>query len=253
MVDQYNPYGSLTYEQTGTGPGGVPMWTSSLKLSPEQQQLFDTLQGTKGIAGQQGQTLLQGAAYGARPAGEVIGDATAGNTRAIMDNMVGYLQPFQATEKQQLDTQLRNQGLAPGTPGYDNAMRSLDTNHSLAVQNFLGTIQPQAYEQAYRTYNLPAELSAKLAGLGAPGDPTQDLIQTPQLSIKPADLTGAYSASQSAAMDQYKAELAQQQSMMSGLFGIPTAVVGGLAANPMMASKGLSAMSGLFGSQPLSK
>jgi hypothetical protein len=41
--------------------------------------------------------------------------------------------------------------------------------------------------------------------------------------------------------------------MMSGLFGIPTAVVGGLAANPMMASKGLSAMSGLFGSQPLSK
>ncbi len=37
MVNQYNPYGSLTYSQTGTGPGGVPIYSSKMELTPAQQ------------------------------------------------------------------------------------------------------------------------------------------------------------------------------------------------------------------------
>ena len=45
--NQFDPYGSVTYSQTGTGPGGVPIYSSNTSLSPTQQGLLNTLQGTQ--------------------------------------------------------------------------------------------------------------------------------------------------------------------------------------------------------------
>src|ERR1700675_4003082 len=59
--NQYDPYGSLTYQQTGTGPGGTPIYSSSVNLSPQQQTLLNQLQGTQTTAGQQAGSLLGGA------------------------------------------------------------------------------------------------------------------------------------------------------------------------------------------------
>lgn len=47
-VNQNTPYGSVTYDVTGTGPNGVPRWTQTTTESANQQQLRE-LQEQQGI------------------------------------------------------------------------------------------------------------------------------------------------------------------------------------------------------------
>lgn len=227
MVNQYNPYGSLTYNQTGASPDGTPLYSSSLQLTPQQQQMFDTLQGTKSMAGAQGGKLLSDANYGNGNPADIIGDSTKGNTAAYMQAQTAYLDPFFTTQRDQLDTKLKNQGLAPGMPGYDNALRSYETNRNLSVGKLASDFEPQAYQQATANYLLPGQLAENLANFGAPGDPKAELTNAPGLSVQPANLTGAITGQQSNAMDAYKAQQAQYSAMMNGLFGVGSAAAGG--------------------------
>lgn len=245
MVNQVNPYGSMTYMQSGTSPDGTPLYTSTVNLSPENKRLLETLQGTQTTAGQQGFNLLKGANYGAAQPGDIIGDSTSGLVKDAMARQVGYLDPFFKTQTDQMDTKLRNQGFAPGEPGYDNAMRGLTNTQNLSVTGFLSNIEPQMFDQSMKTYKMPAELAGSLAGFAAPRDPTW--TQTPQLSIGPADLTGATASANQANMEAYKAENAKNSSMMSGLFGIPTAILGGMG----QAGAFGGGMGALMGAAPL--
>lgn len=236
MTNQVNPYGSMTYMQSGTSPDGTPLYTSTVNLSPENQRLLQTLQGTQATAGQQGFNLLQGANYGASQPGDVIGNSTSGLVKDAMAKQVAYLQPTMDYDIDRMDTRLRNQGFAPGQPGYDQAMDGLRLNQGKQIQGFLSNIEPQMFDQSVRSYMLPAQLSGSLSGFGAPKDPTW--TQTPQLNIGPADLTGATASANQANMEAYKAESAKNNAMMSGLFGIPTSIIGGMATggafNPLM-------------------
>src|ERR1700722_4940864 len=83
-VNQVTPTGSLTYTQTGTGPGGVPTYTATQTLSPEEQALLTSLQGNQATAGKAASGLLAGANYGSTDPSTVIGDATSGNTKALL-------------------------------------------------------------------------------------------------------------------------------------------------------------------------
>ena len=132
--NQYDPYGSLTYQQTGTGPGGTPIYLSSVNLSPAQQTFLNQLQGTQTTAGQQAGSLLAGANYGSQLPTQAIGDLTSGLTGQNMSAYLAASDLFFQTQTSQLDAQLCNQGLVPGSPAYDNAMRSNTTNQGYAVE-----------------------------------------------------------------------------------------------------------------------
>jgi len=227
MVNQSNPYGSLSYSQTGTSADGTPLYTASTTLSQPNQQLLDILQGTQKTAGQQGQNLIAGANYGASSPTDVIGNATSGLVKDAMQKQVSYLDPYFKTQTDQLDTKLRNQGFAPGQPGYDTAMRALQNNQGNTVTGFESQIEPQMFQQAQSTYLMPAQLGESLSGFGSPTQPT--FGTTPSLSIQPANLIGATANAQQAQQQTYQDQLAQNNSMMSGLFGIPTAILGGWA------------------------
>lgn len=229
MVNQSNPYGSLNYQQVGTSPDGTPIYNANVNLSPEQQQLYNTLMGSKGSAGSQAQSLIQGANYGSTSPTTAIGDMTSGLTSQMLGKEVASLQPFQQTERDQLDTKLKNQGLAPGNPAYDNAMRGLDTNQNLAVTNFLASAEPQAFQQATQQYLMPAQLGTQLAAFGSPTNPNQSFVQTPGLNIQPANLIGANSTMGQNALQAYNAQYGQYGDLMKGLFGIGTNVLGALS------------------------
>lgn len=256
MTNQLNPLGSLTYTQTGVGPGGVPMWTSNLQLSPTQQALFDLLAGTKKTAGQAGSNLIAGANYGAAQPKDVIGGMTTGLTGELMAKQLEYYKPFFNMERDQLDTKLRNQGLAPGNLAYDNAMRQLDTNHGLVISKAASDFEAQAFDQASKLYGMPWQLGSAMAGFGAPGDVKSELVTTPQLNIQPANLIGATANAQDMLMKQYEAEQKKSSDSMSGLFGIPTAILGGWAKGGFPGLSGIgealggigSGIAGLFGS-----
>jgi hypothetical protein len=230
MVNQVNPYGNLSYAQTGTSANGTPLYTATTSLSPAQQQLLTELTGTQTTAGKQAGTLLKNANYGANPT-DVIGNGTTGLTGAAVAQQTAYLNPYFQTQTSQLDTQLRNQGFAPGQPGYDNAMRALQNNQNNTVTGFISQIEPQMFQQATQEYQMPAQMAESLAQFGAPTNPTQSFTSTPSLNITPANLTQATANAQQAQQQTYQDQLAQNNAMMSGLFGVGSAVLGGWAKN----------------------
>jgi hypothetical protein len=177
-VNQITPYGSLTYQQTGVGPNGVPTYTATTNLSPAQQQLLQTLQGNQQTAGTQAGQVLQNANYGASalpaavgalpeinpsalpslpnlPTVSGLGDMTSGLTGQLLAKETSYLNPFFTPQVDQLDAKLRNQGLAPGTPAYDQAMNALRQTQNQTVTGFLAQAEPAAFQQALTTQITP--------------------------------------------------------------------------------------------------
>lgn len=227
MINQYNPYGSLAYTQTGTSANGTPMYSASTSLSPQQQNLLNLYTSGQSQAGTAANGLLQNANYGGTNYNDYIGNATSGLTGKAVQQQTAYLQPYFQTQSDQLDTKLKNQGFAPGQPGYDTAMRALQNNQNNTVTGFISQIEPQMFQQAQTEYLTPAQLSTTLGAYGAPTQPT--FQNTPQLNIQPANLIGATANAQSAQQQTYQDQLNQNNAMMSGLFGVGSGVLGGWA------------------------
>lgn len=225
MVSQSNPYGSLTYQQTGTGPNGAPIYSATMTLSPEQQQLYNALVGNQSTSGQQAQALLSGANYGSVSPADAIGDMSSGYMGQMMDKYQASVSPFQQMSRDRLDTQLRNQGLAPGNPAYDNAMRGLDTSQNLANSQAAANYANQAFQQANTLYNAPWTIAQQMAKFGAPGDVKSNIVQTPTTNVESANQIAATANAQQALQNQYNAQYQQYGDMMNGLFKIGTAAL----------------------------
>lgn len=224
-VNQVTPTGSLTYTQTGVGANGTPTYTATQTLSPAQQSLLEQLQGNQATAGSAASKLLAGANYGATDPSKIIGDATSGNTQALLKQETDYLAPQFKSQTDQLDTKLRTQGIFPDSPAYQQQMRDLQLNQNQAITGFLATAEPQAYQQAVTSYGLPASMAASFMGLQAPAG--LGLTTTPQSTMNPANLEGDVSSANTANMAAYNAEMNQQNAMMSGLFGLGAAGISG--------------------------
>jgi hypothetical protein len=244
MVNQNNPYGSLNYvtqkDPSGkpiTGPGGIPLYTANVTMSPIEQQLFNILTGTQTAAGTAGQKLISGAGYGDKSPTDVIGDKTSGLTGQLLSGYTQAMQPFFTTQQQQLDTQLRNQGLFPGSPAYDNSMRSLQTNVANAVAGATSQFEPQAFNQASQLYQMPASIGGALAALGQPQTPNSSLVQTPQLNINPPDVIGAYANAENEALQAQQNNAAQTTSLINTLMSPINAALGGWARGPAPGGK----------------
>ena len=250
MVNQVNPWGSLTYDQQTdangnpvTGPGGVPLYNATTKLSAPQQSIFDTLQGTQKIAGTQGQGLLRNANYDAQDPTKVIGDATTGNTSAIMKHELDYLSPFFNPQIAQEDTKLKNQGLSENSPAYQQAMNALRQSQGQTVSGFLAQAEPEAYKQAYQNYMTPLTMSNQLMGMSQPGNVNANLAPAPGLSITPANYTGAVADANAANLAAFTAKTKANSDMLTNAFRIPSTILGGLAAGPA----GAAMASSMFG------
>ena len=300
QLNQNNQYGSLSYTQTGVGPNGVPTYSANVSLNPQEQALFNQYTQNRGQAGSlspglfntssnligggagevgagnsmtaEGNQIINNANYTGQNASDVIGNMTSGNTQALLGKETSYLDPYFQTQTSQLDTQLRSQGLKPGDPGYDNAMRGLSGNQNQAVTGFLAQAEPQAYSQAVQSYELPAQLGESLGGYGTnvaqagtgqvtsgegvgtfgagmasfgnAGNPNSSFVNAPQYNMPGANLIGATANDQQAQMQAYQAQLQQNSAMMSGIAGIGSTVLGAATGNPMMMMGGLGSMGG---------
>jgi Chaperone of endosialidase len=230
MVNQNNPFGSLGYQQIGVGPDGTPIYGSSISLSPQQQQLYNILTGTQTAAGLGGSNLISSAGYGNVSPAMAIGTGTSGISGDLMKGYTSLMQPFFTQQTQQLDTQLRNQGLFPSPSAdpanpqtwgpYERAMYQNQTTQAQQVAGAAAQFQPQAFQEATSLYTMPATLGMQLAGFGQYQLPTGALVQTPGLGITPADYTGAVSQMENIQQQNYQAQIAQQDALMSGLFGL---------------------------------
>lgn len=226
--NQNTPYGSLSYTADPNSPSGYDINTS---LTPQQQQLLNTQQGTQATVGGAGEALAGNEAANWAN-GPNLDPSTMTNTTLAMENK--YLQPWFKQQNDNMTAQLQNEGFAPGTEAYTNAMRGLTEGQQGTIANTFAQIEPQAFQQAVTSYQLPLQAEQQLMGMSSPTGPT--FQQTPTAQIQPPNFSNL-------AEQNYQNQMQQYGSMMSGLSGIASAGVGGWARAGF---PGASSVPGMF-------
>lgn len=193
--NQGSTYGTINYVGDPSSPSGYRLVSS---LSPEQQQLYNTQTGTQGIAGQTAQDLL-------RNTSGMYSQAFNGNNQAVTDKLNQwsgqYLQPIFNQQSSNLEAELRNQGLTPGSEAYNNAKNLLARNQGDVTTSYLTKNQQQGFDQALKEYQTPLSTLAGLYGMSAPTGPTQ--MGTPNAQIQPANYQGAVQSNYEQQMQNY--------------------------------------------------
>jgi hypothetical protein len=229
MVNQTGPTGSLTYSTDPNSPGG---YTANVALSPEQQQLLNTQQATRQNFGNAAQALTSSPGFGAAPN---INPATL--TNQMMGWGQQYMQPIFDQQQSNLNGQLQNQGITPGSEAWNNAQNLQSRNVNNAYQSLFLNAEPTAFSQAVQQYQLPMQTAANLMGAGAPVSPQSvapTLTNTPQEQIQSPNY-------QQAAQNQFQAQQQQYTNMMGGI-----GQLAGIAAAPF--TGGASMLPGMFAS-----
>lgn len=218
MVNQTNPWGSVNYDQSGTtsyvDSSGktvtLPSFTQTTTFSPEQQAIFDKSQAAQsnlaGIAQNQSgivsDTLSNPFAFDNQAAADWAYDL--GQSR---------IAPQQQQAQSQLEAQLINRGLRPGSAGWNSELERLgrtqtDQNNQLAL-----TGRSQAFGEALATRNQPLnELTALLSGSQV-SNPAAQSGATPQTSVAGVDYSGLV-------QNDYNQRMSAHNAMLGGLFGL---------------------------------
>ncbi len=224
MVDQYNPWGSVKYDQTGettfTDSQGnivtIPKFSQTTQYTPEQQAIFDASQAAQGnlanIASEQSAKIQQ---YLNEPFEFNNQDAE----KWAYDLASSRILPQQQQNESALRAQLINSGLRPGTAAWDSEMTRLTNANTDQLNQLALTGRQQAFSEALAQRNQPInEITALMSGSQV-SNPAQMSGSTPQTGVAGVDYTGLVN-------QKYQSELASSQSMMGGLFGLGTALIG---------------------------
>jgi hypothetical protein len=234
-VNQYTPYGNLTYTQSGTDSMGNPMWSATQSVAPNLEPAVNASQSNVSSIYQNPFTGGNLPSYGINP-GETYSDA-----------IMRRLAPTQAHQSEMSDQQLANQGIMPGSEAYNNAKRLLAQNQNdqltSAIVGGMNTglqANQQQYAQNLSTYNNPLANALSIKSLATPNyiNPAQ------QQTTAGADILGATNMNYQNQLGAYNAQQAQNANQLGGLMSL-----GGAALmSPKGTFSGLGGgLSGLFG------
>ena len=217
-VNQINPYGTLTYAQTGTNPDGTPTYQATTALNAPEQQLFNTDVATQN-------TMASDANQLAKNLGPALTNAPNLGNDALVNTMMGwqnkYMQPIFNQQQSNLNSQLAAQGIAQGSDAYDNAQNLYSRNVNNAYESSMAADEGQAYNQAAESYQLPIGTLATLLGSSQQGSVAANNVQTNQEQIQPAD-------EEHLVQQDYQSQLQNYENTMNGIFSIPLRASGRL-------------------------
>ena len=228
-VNQYTPFGSLTYSQSGTDSQGNPTYSQTMQLAPEQQQLLDQQNQTSmALAGLQGKGVdAVSNLFGNLPSASQLTPRPINPGETAQSAIMRRLQPQIQQQNNQFEQQMANQGIAPGTEAYDNARRSIsqqqnDMMSQAALQGIdvsQNARNAQMNEQGFYS-QMPINLLNAIR--------TGSQVQTPQFGATPAgaNYLGAAQNQYQAGLNAYNSQMGGANSMMSGLFGLGGTILG---------------------------
>jgi hypothetical protein len=207
--DQSSPFGTVNYVPDPSSPSGYRIVTDT---------------------NQTGKTLLSSADALATNSAGMYSQPFNGENKAVTDKLNewsgNYLKPIFGQQDSNLEAQLRNQGLMPGTAAYDNAKNLLARNQGDVTTSYLTKNQQQAFDQALKEYQLPAETIAALRANAMPGG----FQSGPTANIQPANYAGLVQSQYEAQMKNYEAMwkgIGQLGGSAMNLFGGPSGMFGG--------------------------
>lgn len=220
MTNQNSPWGSLTYDQTGTqtiiDPNGkpvtVPRYTANTTLTPEQQNIFDLSQKAD-------TNLAQIASEQSGRVGELLNDPFSFKNDDASQWAYDLASPRILKQQQQnqasLESQLVNAGIRRGTPQWDAEMSRLTNANSDQLNQLALTGRSQAFSEALAQRNQPLnEIIGLMSGTQIQ-NPNSTFAQTPQSQVAGVDYTGLVNQKYQGQLQQYNA----QMGALGGLFG----------------------------------
>jgi len=243
--DQNTPWGSTTWDanQTIDPATGLPVtsWTQNTNLTPEQQAIFESQQqlqaGRSGLAntllGNASDTLQNPADWSQLPEVGNGMDARNAAEDAIFGRMSSRLDPQWTQRADQQRTQLYNMGLREGDSAFDQQMGNFNRDRTDAYEQAMNTAiagggqemsRQFGQEMAGRQQSISEmlgersstlnELQALMNGqqVGMPGQPQFTGAGQPQTP----NLLGAANMGYGGQLDQFNAQQAQQQGLLSG-------------------------------------
>ena len=223
-VNQVTPYGSLQYDVTGNyrmrdpNTGNyydIPTWTATQQLSPIAQRTVNAQQAT-------GENLAKMAwAQSARVGDHLSKPLELTNEAAesrLMELGRKRLDPALARRREMTQNRLAQQGIMPGSEGYDRAMNRLSENENDAYNQLMLTGRAQAMDELLTQRNQPINETTALM--------TGSQVQQPRFvnpntaNLANVDRAGLEMQAYQGQMNAWQAQQAQRNQMMGGLFGL---------------------------------
>jgi hypothetical protein len=166
-TNQYSPFGSTTYQQTGTqniGGFELPTYSQTTAFNPTLQSiisgtenvgasLMPTAQGLANEIGQSATTPLNfgGANQDYLNAGPQLLDQNA--TNAVYQQQKGFLDPRWQQSQKDLEDQLARQGIPVGSDAYNSAMSNFQNQKTQAYQSAQDSAVAQGAQSAGQLFN----------------------------------------------------------------------------------------------------
>lgn len=220
MTNQNSPWGSLTYDQTGTQtiidpngkPVNVPRYTANTKLTPEQQAIYNQTQAADlnlaTIANEQSGKV-----------GELLNNPFSfSNNDAsnwAYDLASQRILPQQQKNQAALESQLVNSGIRRGTAAWDSEMSRLTNANTDQLNQLALTGRGQAFSEQLATRNQPLNEIIGLTSGTQIQNPNSTFAQTPQSQVAGVDYSGLVQNKYNSEMNAYNA----RTGALGGLFG----------------------------------
>jgi hypothetical protein len=228
-TNQVNPWGSLTYSQSGAWEDGTPRFTATTTLSPEQQRLYD-------LSTQTNETLGNIGAEQSSKIRELLGTNVDLSNDAVEGRLMELgrkrMDPVYAERDEQLRNQMLNSGIRQGTPAWESEMRRFDEGRNDQMNQLMLTGRGQSIQEILAARNQPLnEISALMSGSQVS---MPQFGQTPSTPVSGVDYAGLVG-------QNYAAESAAHSGMMGGLAGLGGSMMGawGKAGFPMPSDRRL--------------
>lgn len=213
-TNQVTPYGSLTYNQSGTFADGTPQFTATTSLSPSEQNLFNLGQTTQGTLGQIGvdeSAKVQNVLNTPFDLNAATGTQQADISKTLLD-------PVWNQRQASLETQLANQGVSQGSDAYTNAMRDFNSQRDSSYNSALLADRGQATTEALTQRDQPLnEISALMAGSQVQ---QPSFTNTPSAAVAQTPLSSDVYNSAALGEQNYQSQVSSSNAMMGGLFGL---------------------------------
>lgn len=214
MQDLYGTPGGVNIGGTPLGQG-APIYTQTTSLQPWANDAISKPIDTSGIAGM--------------PGGPSTTQDLFDTQRSLYNQQMAYIKPQEDLANEQLDAQLANQGITPGSAAYNNAKdtqaraNTFTNNQAInsaiqgggAEQSRLFGLGSQSLQNQIAVRNAPInEFNALQGGAGA-----NATAQTP-------DISGAFNQAYQGRLAGYNADIASQNA--------DTSAAGSLIASYLM-------------------
>ncbi len=228
-VDQITPFGTLTYDQTGTQAvydpttgttHEVPTYQATTALSPEQQEILARTQGAQTNLAGLAQTL-------SGQAQTALADPFTLGNEAVEDRLFqlgsARLDPMFERQRAQLEQDLANRGIRIGSAAYQTAQEQQRQAEADAYNQLALTGRGQAVQEQLAERAQPINEITALLGGSQITQPTFQPTQQPQ--IPTVDYAGLVNQNYQARLANFQNQQAFGQNILGGLFGLGAGII----------------------------